>query len=177
MAASMKMSMSTRSVAGMRPVLAPRARLVVVASKGGEEGGKTFDKSVYGTLAGNANYSLLASAIAKTGLDKVLTGPGPFTLFAPNDDAFSDAARALKISKLELMALPNLADILKYHVIAGIVMSTDLKEGMSAKTVNGQSVTVSLKGGVTINGKKVKKADVKASNGVVHAIDAVLIPK
>ena len=89
-------------------------------------------------------------------------GEGPFTLFAPNDDAFADAARALKISKIELMALPNLGDILKYHVIAGKVMSTDLTEGMEATTVNGQ---------------KVKKADVKTSNGVIHAIDAVLLPK
>ena len=58
---------------------------------------------------------------SQTGLDAVLLGPGPFTLFAPDDDAFADAARALKITKLELLALPNLADILKYHVIAGKV--------------------------------------------------------
>ena len=103
-------------------------------------------------------------------------GEGPFTLFAPNDDAFADAARALKISKIELMALPNLGDILKYHVISGKVMSTDLTEGMQAPTVNGKALSISLKGGVTVNGKKVKKADVKTSNGVIHAIDAVLIP-
>ena len=75
------------------------------------------------------------------------------------------------------MNLPNLADILKYHVIAGTVLSTDLSEGLEAETVLGQKVVISLKGGASVNGQKIKKADVKTSNGVIHAIGAVLIPK
>ncbi|GAX73446.1 hypothetical protein CEUSTIGMA_g898.t1 [Chlamydomonas eustigma] len=176
---AMKMSFSQRTFSARSSVVSRpgRAHLHVVAAKGGEEGGKTFDKSCYGSLASNANYTLLASSLAKAGLDKVLMGAGPFTLFAPNDDAFADAARALKITKMELLALPNLPDILKYHAVAGLVMSSDMKEGQELTTVQGSKVKVSLAGGVQINGIKVKKADFKTSNGVVHVIDGVLIPK
>lgn len=153
-----------------------RRNLCVVAAKGGEEGGKTFDKSVVGVLSGNANFALLASAIGKAGLAEALSGPGPFTVFAPDDDALSAACKKLKISKMELMTLPNLADILKYHVIAGKVMSKDLTEGATPKTLNGKTVKVTLAGGAKINGIKVVKADFPATNGVIHRIAEVLLP-
>lgn len=154
-----------------------RAKLTVVAAKGGEEGGKAFDTSIAGTLAKNANYALLASAITKAGLFQPLSGPGPFTVFAPDDDAFGAACKQLGVSKLELMSLPNLPEILKYHVISGKVLSTDLKEGMEATTVNGQKLKFTLAGGAAVNGIKIKKANVNASNGVIHSIAAVLVPK
>ena len=78
-------------------------------------------------------------------------------VFAPDDDAFSAAARALKLSKIELLALPNLGDILKYHVLSGEVKSTDLVEGMDAKTLNGQTVKITLAGGAKVNGASVTK--------------------
>lgn len=97
-------------------------------------------------------------------------------MFAPNDDAFVALAKKLGKTKMELLDLPNLADVLKFHVVSGRVMSTDLKEGMEAKTLAGKSVTITLSGGPKVNGAKIKKADVKCTNGVIHLIDAVLLP-
>eukprot|EP00199_Chlamydomonas_sp_CCMP681_P003566 CAMPEP_0119105928 /NCGR_PEP_ID=MMETSP1180-20130426/3755_1 /TAXON_ID=3052 ORGANISM="Chlamydomonas cf sp, Strain CCMP681" /NCGR_SAMPLE_ID=MMETSP1180 /ASSEMBLY_ACC=CAM_ASM_000741 /LENGTH=183 /DNA_ID=CAMNT_0007091109 /DNA_START=81 /DNA_END=632 /DNA_ORIENTATION=- len=159
-----------------------RRALVVVANekqgKGGEEGGAKFDNSVYGTVAKNANFMLLGASIAKCGLDKALSGEtGPWTVFAPNDDAFSATAKALKLSKMELLALPNLADILKYHVVSGKVMSADLKGGQEVTTLLGKTFKVSLAGGAKVNGIKIKKADVKVANGVLHVLEGVLIPE
>ena len=104
-------------------------------------------------------------------------GPGPLTVFAPNDDAFTEVIKALGTTKLGLMALPNLADILKYHVVAGSVMSSDLKEGQELTTLNGQKLKVTLAGGAAVNGIKVTKADIKATNGVIHAVKSVIVPK
>ncbi|KAG1679412.1 hypothetical protein FOA52_007703 [Chlamydomonas sp. UWO 241] len=171
------MRMSARSGAVARPAMrmAPAVRrpLVVVASKGGEEGGKTFGKDAYGIIAGNANFSLLGSALTKAGLGETLMGAGPFTVFAPNDDAFGAAAKKLGITKVDLLALPNMKDILLYHVVSGNVSSAELKEGMSIKTVNGKSITYS---NGTVNGAKITKKDFKTANGVIHVIDAVLLP-
>lgn len=111
----------------------------------------------------------------QTGLTGALSGPGPFTLFAPNDDAFIAATKKLGITKLELMSLPNLGEILKCHVINGAVTSDQLKEGMEVETLAGKKIKISLAGGASISGSKVKKADVKASNGIVHAVESVIL--
>ena len=114
-------------------------------------------------------------ATHQTGLTAALSGPGPFTVFAPDDDAFIAVCKKLGVTKLALMDLPNLADILKCHVIKGAVLSTDLKEGMEVETLAGKKIKVSLAGGASISGAKVKKADVKAANGVIHAMKDVIL--
>ena len=102
--------------------------------------------------------------------------PGPLTVFAPNDDAFADVIKTLKITKLQLMELPNLPDILKNHVVAGSVLSSDLKEGQELTTLGGGKLKVTLAGGAKVNGVPVTKADIKATNGIIHAVKSVLLP-
>jgi uncharacterized surface protein with fasciclin (FAS1) repeats len=127
--------------------------------------------------AGNENLSTLVAAVKAGGLVDVLKSDGPFTVFAPTDDAFA----ALPAGTLESLLKPENKDklvaILKYHVISGKVMSTDLKNGMEAGTVEGEKIKVTLNNkGAKINNANVVAADVKASNGVVHVIDQVILP-
>jgi uncharacterized surface protein with fasciclin (FAS1) repeats len=120
-------------------------------------------------------FSTLAAAVSAAGLVDTLNGEGPFTVFAPTDDAFA----ALPAGVLDALLLPEnkdvLTQILTYHVVPGQVMAADVTDGDVA-TVEGQSVTLSTADGVTVNGAKVIQADVVTSNGVIHAIDAVLLP-
>jgi len=104
-----------------------------------------------------------------------LKGSGPFTVLAPSDAAFAKLPKALVAKIVGDKKL--LTSILTYHVIAGKVLSTDLKNGLKAKTVQGEEVTVMIKGKtVTFNKSKVSAADIMASNGVIHVIDTVLVP-
>jgi len=120
-------------------------------------------------------FSTLVAAVTAAGLGETLQGAGPFTVFAPNDAAFP----ALPAGVLDALLLPEnkdtLAKILKYHVVSGKVLAADVNDGDVA-TVEGQNVTLSTAGGVTVNGAKVIQADVMASNGVIHVIDAVILP-
>jgi len=120
-------------------------------------------------------FSTLVAAVSAAGLVDTLNGEGPFTVFAPTDDAFA----ALPAGVLDALLLPEnkdvLTQILTYHVVPGQVMAADVTDGEVA-TVEGQSVTLSTADGVTVNGAKVIQADVVTSNGVIHAIDAVLLP-
>ena len=120
--------------------------------------------------------STLVAAVQAGGLVETLQGEGPFTVFAPTNEAFA----ALPEGTLESLLLPENKDqlvaILTYHVVAGKVMSTDLSDGMTAGTVNGAEISVSLADGVQINEANVTAADIEASNGVVHVIDQVILP-
>ena len=120
-------------------------------------------------------FSTLAAAVTAAGLVDTLKGTGPFTVFAPTDAAFA----ALPAGILDALLLPENRDalikILKYHVVAGAVMSGDIADGEVA-TVEGQKVTLSTANGVTVNDATVVQADVVGSNGVIHAIDVVLLP-
>jgi uncharacterized surface protein with fasciclin (FAS1) repeats len=120
------------------------------------------------------SFKTLVSLLKEAGLVDTLKGKGPFTVFAPTDEAFA------KIPKETLEALgkdkAKLAAVLTYHVVAGRVMAKDVKAGM-AKTVNGQELKLDTTGGVTVNGARVVKADIATSNGVIHVIDTVLLPK
>ncbi|SEW40236.1 Uncaracterized surface protein containing fasciclin (FAS1) repeats [Cognatiyoonia koreensis] len=119
-------------------------------------------------------FTTLVAAVEAAGLVDTLKGEGPFTVFAPTDEAFA----ALPEGTVEgLLADPEaLAAILTYHVVAGKVMSTDLSDGMTATTVNGADITIGTEGGVTVNEANVTTADIEASNGVIHVIDAVILP-
>lgn len=121
-------------------------------------------------------HTTLETAVLAAGLDEALSGEGPFTVFAPTDDAFS-ALPADVIAALLAAPEGDLTDILLYHVAAGSVLSTDLSDGMEVTTLNGKTATVTInENGVFINDAQVTLADLTADNGVVHVINAVLLP-
>lgn len=121
------------------------------------------------------DFETLVAAVQAADLVDALKGEGPFTVFAPTDEAFANLLAELGITAEELLQSDDLADILLYHVVEGKVMSTDLEDGMEATTLNGQKVTISLNP-VQVNSANVVTADIEASNGVIHVIDAVLLP-
>jgi uncharacterized surface protein with fasciclin (FAS1) repeats len=133
-----------------------------------------FAQDIVDVAVKAGSFKTLVAAVQAAGLVDTLKGPGPFTVFAPTDEAFA------KIPKETLDALLKdkaaLAKILTYHVVSGKVMAKDVKPGMM-KSVQGQDITLATAGGVTVNGAKVVIADVAASNGVIHAIDTVIMPK
>ena len=125
--------------------------------------------------AGNGSFNTLVAAVKAAGLADTLSGKGPFTVFAPTDAAFAKLPAGTVDALLK--DVPKLKAILTYHVVSGSVMAKDVKTGM-VKTVNGQSLNVVAgASGVTVNGAKVTTVDVAASNGVIHVIDTVLLPK
>ncbi len=125
---------------------------------------------------GTESLSTLVAAVKAAGLVETLQGDGPFTVFAPTNEAFA----ALPAGTVENLLKPENKDqliaILTYHVVSGKVMSTDLSDGMKAATVNGAEITITTAGGAKVNGANVAAADIVASNGVVHVIDAVILP-
>lgn len=125
--------------------------------------------------AGNEAFSTLVAAVTAAGLVETLQGEGPFTVFAPTDEAFAALPEGTVEALLE--DIPALTAILTYHVVPGAVMSGDLEDGMMAETVNGASVTIGVGDTVTVDGATVVQADIEASNGVIHVIDAVILPE
>ena len=135
-------------------------------------------KDIVDVAIGSPDHTTLVAAVTAAGLVETLKGAGPFTVFAPTNAAFS----ALPAGTVEGLLKPEnkekLTKILTYHVVAGAVKAADLKDGQKVKTLQGEELTVSIKEGkVMINGANVTAADLTGSNGVVHVIDAVLMPK
>lgn len=133
-------------------------------------------KDIVDTAVAAGSFKTLTKALTEAGLVDTLKGKGPFTVFAPTDEAFEKLPKgtveALLKHKQKLVAM------LTYHVVAGKVMAADAAKLTSAKTVNGQSLTIrAAKGSVMIDNATVVKADIVASNGVIHVIDTVLLPK
>jgi uncharacterized surface protein with fasciclin (FAS1) repeats len=120
------------------------------------------------------SFKTLVAAVQAAGLVDVLKGPGPFTVFAPSDEAFAKIPKATLDGLLKDKAA--LTKVLTYHVVSGKVMAADVKAG-KVKTVQGQEITVKTEGGVMVDGSKVVATDVAASNGVIHVIDTVMMPK
>ena len=131
-------------------------------------------KDIVDTAVDAGTFTTLVAAVEAAGLVDTLKGDGPFTVFAPTDEAFA----ALPEGTVEgLLEDPEaLAAILTYHVVPGKVMSGDLSDNMMAATVNGADVTIMTEGGVMVNDANVVAADVLASNGVIHVIDKVILP-
>ena len=131
-------------------------------------------KDIVDTAVAAGNFKTLATALTAAGLIDTLKGPGPFTVFAPTDEAFA------KVPKAQLDALladkAKLTKVLTYHVVPGKVMAADVKAG-KVKTVEGASLTVKTEGGVMVDGAKVTATDIVADNGVIHVIDSVVIPQ
>lgn len=133
--------------------------------------------TVVDIIVNSEDHTLLEAAVGAAGLVDALNGDGPFTVFAPTDAAVVALTEALGITAEELLALPNLGDILQYHVVAASAFSTDLSDGQMIGTLQGSDVTVTINmDGVFINEAMVTVADIAADNGVVHVIDAVLVP-
>ena len=136
--------------------------------------------TIVDVAVGAGSFETLVAAVTEAGLVDTLSGEGPFTVFAPTDDAFAAALDALGLTAEELLANPALADILTYHVVAGEVdAATAISlDGQSAATVQGEEIAISVvDGSVVINDSAtVVSADVAASNGIIHVIDAVILP-
>merc|ERR1712070_1170403 len=122
------------------------------------------------------SFSTLVAAVVAADLVDVLAGDGTFTVFAPTNDAFENLPDGTLDTLLQPENVQQLTDILLYHVLGSIVTSSDLSDGLTATTLQGSTVTVMVTGGVRINDANVIVADVEASNGIVHVIDAVLLP-
>lgn len=138
------------------------------------------EDDIVDTAAKAGSFKTLVAAVKAAGLVDALKGPGPFTVFAPTDEAFKKLPKGTVEDLLKPENKAKLTAILTYHAVSGKVMAADvlkLKDGTQVKTVNGKSITIHNKHGVKIDGAKVIKADITCSNGVIHEIDTVLLPK
>lgn len=134
-------------------------------------------KDIVDTAVGAGKFTTLVTAVKAAGLVDTLKGKGPFTVFAPTDEAFARLPAGTVEDLLKPENKQKLTDILTYHVVAGKVMAADIAGKKSeAKTVQGQSVSIDATDGVKVAGAKVVTADVSASNGVIHIIDTVILP-
>jgi len=135
-------------------------------------------KDVVDIAIGSADHTTLVTAVTAAGLVETLKGAGPFTIFAPTNAAFSALPAGTVDGLLKPESKASLTNILTYHVVAGAVKAADLKDGQKVKTLQGEELMVSIKEGkVMINGANVTAADLTGTNGVIHVIDAVLMPK
>lgn len=134
--------------------------------------------TVVDIAVGSSDHTTLVAAVSAAGLVETLSGDGPFTVFAPTNAAFAALPEGTVDNLLKPEMKDQLTGVLTYHVVAGNVLSGDLSDGQVVTTLNGQELTVSIKDGkVMINGATVVAADLAGTNGVVHVIDAVLLPK
>lgn len=133
------------------------------------------EKTIVETAVEAGMFNTLVTAVKTAGLVETLSGDGPFTVFAPTDDAFAKLPEGTVEALLE--DVEKLTSILTYHVVSGKVMASDVVNMTSAKTVNGQSLTITVKDGtVMVDNAKVIKTDIVCSNGVIHVIDTVVLP-
>jgi uncharacterized surface protein with fasciclin (FAS1) repeats len=132
-------------------------------------------KDIVTTAVQAGSFTTLAKALAAADLVETLKGPGPFTVFAPTDEAFAK----LPPGTLEALLADKakLREVLTYHVVPGTVMAADVVKMSSAKTVQGQSIRIKSRGGVKVDQANVVKTDIVATNGVIHVIDAVILPQ
>lgn len=145
------------------------------ASLAEHHGDKEAKMDIVDTAVAAGSFNTLAAALTEAGLVNTLKEGGPFTVFAPTDEAFA------KIPAADLEAIladkEKLTAILTYHVVSGKVMASDVASLTSADTIQGSSIAIDTTAGVTINNAKVVKTDIEASNGVIHVIDTVLVPQ
>jgi len=139
-----------------------------------QAGGYGAKKDIVDTAVSAGDFNTLVTAVKEAGLVETLKGDGPFTVFAPTDEAFA------KIPEADLKALladkAKLTRVLTYHVVPGKVMAADVAGLSTAKTVEGGSLDISTASGVRVNDAQVVKTDIETSNGVIHVIDTVLMP-
>lgn len=139
---------------------------------------QAFAADVVDTAVAAGNFKTLVAAVQAAGLVDTLKGQGPFTVFAPTDEAFAKLPAGTVDDLLKPENKDKLVAILTYHVVPGKVMAADVTgKETKAKTVQGSEVTINGTNGVTVDGAKVIQADIVADNGVIHVIDAVIMPK
>jgi len=141
-----------------------------------KKSGDISSSSVVEIAVSNPDFSILVEAVTKADLAGALSAEGPFTVFAPTNDAFTALFKELGVSGVSDLTAEQLTPILTYHVVSGKVMSSDLSN-TSVATLNGKNIDVNLSDGVKINDSKVIAADITGKNGVIHVIDKVLLPK
>lgn len=157
----------------------PDKTSVSVREKGVEVGGVRMlpSRNILRNMMASADHRTLMAAIKAAGLTETLNSTGPFTLFAPTDQAFSYFPAGTVAYLLQPGMSKELMNILTYHIVAGAYTSADLKNGMELTTLKGQKIRLSQeKGSWLVNGAKIKIADISSSNGVIYVIDAVLQP-
>jgi uncharacterized surface protein with fasciclin (FAS1) repeats len=132
---------------------------------------------IVATAVGAGQFSTLVAAVQAAGLVETLQGKGPFTVFAPTDEAFGKLPAGTVETLLKPENKDKLAAVLTYHVVAGKVMAADVVKLTEAPTVQGQKVAISTEGGVKVDQANVIKTDIVCDNGVIHVIDAVILPK
>nr|WP_246048552.1 fasciclin domain-containing protein [Arenimonas terrae] len=134
--------------------------------------------TIVDVAAGNPDFETLVAAVKAAGLAETLSGDGPFTVFAPTDDAFAKLPAGTLEDLLKPENKDKLVAILTYHVVAGKVTAADVVKLDTATTVNGQAADITVADGkVKVDAANVTATDIKASNGVIHVIDAVILPK
>jgi uncharacterized surface protein with fasciclin (FAS1) repeats len=151
-----------------------------MAESGVEVGGAMMvpSKNIVENAMGSSDHTTLVAAVKQAGLVETLSGAGPFTVFAPTNEAFGMIPKATLDGLMKPEMKADLSKILTYHVVSGAMKAADLKDGQELTTVQGGKLMVSVKDGtVMINGAKVTIADVVSSNGVTHVINGVLMPK
>ena len=153
------------------------AAVTVIGLAVGSSAAFAADKDIVDTAVAAGQFKTLAAALGAAGLVDTLKGAGPFTVFAPTDAAFAKLPAGTVDTLLKPENKAKLTAILTYHVVPGKVMAADVVKLKEAKTVNGKAVTITVKGStVMINDATVTATDIAASNGVIHVIDAVLLP-
>ena len=137
----------------------------------------THMADIVATAVGAGSFTTLVAAVKAAGLVETLQGPGPFTVFAPTDAAFAKLPAGTVESLLEPGNKDKLVAILTYHVVPAKVLAADVVGLTEAPTVNGQKIAVNTKDGVKVDGANVIQTDILCDNGVIHVIDAVILPK
>ncbi len=157
---------------------APTAPGATTAPEAGEEVRAAERQSIAELAMADERFATLATALKAAGLDETLQASGPFTVFAPTNDAFAAKGEATVASWLEPENKQALTDTLSYHVVAGAIRTIDLTDGTTEVPTlqGGKLIIVKTADGITVNGAAISEADIMASNGVIHAIDAVVTP-
>lgn len=168
------MSTLIKRMSGLLMVVTLLASTVVFAGGYGKKG---YSKDIVDIAAGSEDFATLVAAVKAAGLVDTLKGDGPFTVFAPTNAAFAKLPEGTVENLLKPENRDQLVNILTYHVVAGKVLAKDVVKLSSAPTVQGSSASVKVSnGGVMIDNANVVKTDIKASNGVIHVIDSVILP-
>ncbi len=158
--------------------IALAATLLVVSMSLVASAGSMAKKDIIDTAVAAGDFKTLATALQAAGLVDTLKGKGPFTVFAPTDEAFAKLPAGTVEDLLKPENHEKLVSILTYHVVAGKVMAKDVVKLHEAKTVNGKDVKIMAEGGkVTVDNANVVKTDIACSNGVIHVIDSVILPQ
>jgi len=166
------------SLVRFKRVIVTVAAIAVLVPVSGAARLQAQSQDIVDTAVAAGSFKTLATALKAAGLIDTLKGKGPFTVFAPTDEAFAKLPKGTVEDLLKPENKAKLTAILTYHVVAGKVMAADVVKLKSANTVNGKSVQIVVDGGtVMVDNAKVVKTDIGTSNGVIHVIDTVLLPK